>query len=627
MRKGTDTKKGASARTANSYLQSCKQFGNWMVRDDRAESNPLIHLQPCKAAGEKCVRRRALTIEECRRLIIATEKAGDSYGLTGVERAMLYRVALGTGFRASEIRSLRLPNFNLDDKYPTITVEAGYSKNGTRRDQPIAGRLAADLAVFLADRDPEARVFEINADRTARMLRGDLAKAGIDAEDSAGNRVDFHALRHTYITLGAKAGIAPKVLMDLARHSDINLTMKVYSHTIVADRARALEAVPDITGGDGHESAALRATGTCDDGPGVVPFPTSSDKQNDKRVGESSQVVIPQSTSDSGQRIWSQQMPRSTIICILLSISIGLVSLIFSCQAPRSVAADPSPTTRPAPSGRTVYLPAQTLCEISNEAIDESSGLAHGHVNKGVLWTHNDSGDSPRIFAMNHAGADLATVNITGLAARDWEDMCSFSIGGKAFLMIADIGDNAVVRRSCRLHVLAEPKLDTAKRGRKLSVAPLMTISFRYEDGAHNCESVAVDATTKTIYLVSKRKQAICKVYAIGLPNKTPKKPLVARTVGALRIPTTTAMDISPDGLTAVVLSYENAYEYVRRSDETWTHGFSRGPRVLEMPFRTQGESICYGPDGRTLYLTSENLPVPLLRVPAKAPTTKPAAK
>ena len=285
MRKGTEEKKGVGARTSNSYLQACKQFGNWMVRDDRAASNPLSHLQRCKAA-EKRVRRRALTVEECRRLIGATEEAEDNYGMTGAERAMMYRVALGTGFRVAEIRSLTLQSFSLAGKYPTITVEAAYSKNRTRREQPIAGKLADDLEIFLASRVPEAPVFKPNADKTADMLRDDLAKANIPSEDSAGNRVDFHALRHTYITLGAQAGIAPKVLMDLARHSDINLTMKVYSHTVVADRARALEAIPDITGDGGQEAEVLRATGTCDDTPDTASSPIFDDKQNDKRVSE-----------------------------------------------------------------------------------------------------------------------------------------------------------------------------------------------------------------------------------------------------------------------------------------------------------------------------------------------------
>ena len=75
-------------------------------------------------------------------------------------------------------------------------------------------------------------------------------------------------------------------------------------------------------------------------------------------------------------------------------------------------------------------------------------------------------------------------------------------------------------------------------------------------------------------------------------------------------------MDISPDGLRAVVLTYGNAYEYVRGPKETWAEGFGREPRVIKMPRRAQGESICYGHDGTTLYLTSEKLPTPLLEVP-----------
>jgi len=306
MRKGTEKKKGASARTANCYLQACKQFGNWMVADDRAPVNPLAYLQRCKADADKRVRRRALTVEECRRLTSTTETAEPNYGMTGAERAMMYRVALGTGFRVAEIRSLTPESFSLDGKHPTITVEAAYSKNRTRREQPIAGKLAVDLGVFLADRDPEAAVFKPNADKTADMLRDDLARAKIDAEDSAGNRVDFHALRHTYITLGAKAGIAPKVLMDLARHSDINLTMQVYSHTLVADRAKALEAVPDLTGSDDQEAEALKATGTCDDTPDTVLFSGGNDKQNDKRNGQIAQVTTPRRTRTYDPLIKSQ---------------------------------------------------------------------------------------------------------------------------------------------------------------------------------------------------------------------------------------------------------------------------------------------------------------------------------
>ena len=93
-------------------------------------------------------------------------------------------------------------------------------------------------------------------------------------------------------------------------------------------------------------------------------------------------------------------------------------------------------------------------------------------------------------------------------------------------------------------------------------------------------------------------------------------KAFVARLIGTLQIPTATGMDVSPDGRRAVVSTYGNAYEYVRKEKEDWEKAFSRPPREIVLPERTQGESICYGFDGKTIYLTSESLPTPLWEVP-----------
>jgi len=308
---------------------------------------------------------------------------------------------------------------------------------------------------------------------------------------------------------------------------------------------------------------------------------------------------------------------------MLTGAAVFVLPLLACCRSPRSTAA--SARSKPAPIERITYLPGRELAKLVNKNIDESSGLAFSRLNKGVFWTHNDSGGKPRIFAFNYAGSDLATVKLTGTTARDWEDMCSFTIGGKHFLMIGDVGDNGETRLDCRLYIMREPRLDTARRGAKLKVKPAMTIDIRYEDDSHNCESIGVDPISRTIYLVTKQFVGKCKVYAMRLPNRTPKKPLVAKAIATLRIPTTTAMDISPDGLRAVVLTYGHAYEYVRRPGENWATGFSRKPRTIRMPRRRQGETVCYGPAGRSLYLTSEKLPAPLIQIPAKEPTTRPA--
>ena len=94
----------------------------------------------------------------------------------------------------------------------------------------------------------------------------------------------------------------------------------------------------------------------------------------------------------------------------------------------------------------------------------------------------------------------------------------------------------------------------------------------------------------------------------------------MAKPVATLTIPTTSAMDISPDGLRALVLTYGDAYEYTRQAGEDWSRGFARQPRVIKMPARRQGESACYGPDGVTIYLTSEKTPTPLIEVAPSNP-------
>lgn len=80
-------------------------------------------------ALDKRHERRALTVDELDRLILAAETGPVILGMIGADRAMLYRVAVGSGFRANELRSLTPESFDLCANPPTITVEAGYSKH------------------------------------------------------------------------------------------------------------------------------------------------------------------------------------------------------------------------------------------------------------------------------------------------------------------------------------------------------------------------------------------------------------------------------------------------------------------------------------------------------------------
>jgi site-specific recombinase XerD len=80
------------------------------------------------------------------------------------------------------------------------------------------------LKPWLADKTPGSPVFTMREDTAAKVIRTDLEPAGID---TAG--VDFHALRHSYITMLVKSGASVKVCQELARHADPKLTMNFYT--------------------------------------------------------------------------------------------------------------------------------------------------------------------------------------------------------------------------------------------------------------------------------------------------------------------------------------------------------------------------------------------------------------
>ena len=251
-----------------------------------------------------------------------------------------------------------------------------------------------------------------------------------------------------------------------------------------------------------------------------------------------------------------------------------------------------------------------------DKSIDESSGIAASRRRADVLWTHNDSGDSPRLFAIDLKGKSLGECRLEKIKQVDWEDMASFQLDGQAYLAIGDFGDNAQQRKNVQLHLVREPEPSDKKA--KVD----RTIPFTYENGPIDCECLAIDPTRNLVVLVAKGWTPMCEVFTFKLPDKDDDTQPVARRVATLKLAGATGLDISPDGKRAVVVTYGNAYEYVRGENETWGVAFAREGREIKMPKRKQGEAICYGSDGETLFVTSEHAPSPLFRIKPKRAST-----
>ncbi len=275
---------GMGARSINARLTAFKSLTAWLMKTERLRTDPMKQVAKLNARTDRRRQRRPLADEEIARLIHAAENGPVVKGMAGPDRAMLYRVAVETGLRANELRSLTPGSFDLRDaSTATVTVEAAYSKHRREDVLPLRLDLARAVAAYVADRPAREQLFAV-PEKSAQMLRTDLRRAKawwiketqdrgerrarrrsylFATPDGSGRVVDFHALRHTFITRLARSGVVPAVAKSLARHSTITLTMDHYTHTFIEDERSALARLPEL-GTKAGAKEYVRATGTDD---------------------------------------------------------------------------------------------------------------------------------------------------------------------------------------------------------------------------------------------------------------------------------------------------------------------------------------------------------------------------
>lgn len=289
----------------------------------------------------------------------------------------------------------------------------------------------------------------------------------------------------------------------------------------------------------------------------------------------------------------------------------GLLLFVLFVGTGRLDAAQPS-----ASAGRG-YGPPRQLGRIRDIEILESSGLTASRTMPGTFWTHNDSGDEPKLYLLDRKGNTVAKFRVTNAKAFDWEDICCCKRGDKHYLLVADVGDNARRRPEVQLYLIEEPVVrvdpDHLFSGR---IAAIETIRVRFQDGPHDCESVAFDPVTRDLLLATKQFRDAF-VYKVAVPEKAEPRLLTAKKIGRMPIALATAMDVSPDGKRLIVVNYLNGYEYSRELGESWDKAIERAPDSVAVPQRKQGEAVCYDIRTGSLLLTSEGRDGPFWEVPA----------
>ena len=246
--------------------------------------------------------------------------------------------------------------------------------------------------------------------------------------------------------------------------------------------------------------------------------------------------------------------------------------------------------------------------------ITEASGTMVSAAKSGFLWVLNDSGGGNELHLIESDGTSRGSVMVSGAKNIDWEDLAGYSCDGKNYLIVADIGDNNSKRKSCTLYVVQEPNLPANGKNLHGKIPLVRKIDFKWEGGPKDCEAVAVDPSSDTILLVSKRTVPP-EVHVLPL-QPTDKNP-TTKKIGTMNVMAPglsfvrllsqpTGMDISSDWNRAVLLTYYGLFVFERKRQESW-HDVFKSKSLNSIPHGLkQAEAVALSKNGKQVFALSE---------------------
>ena len=247
--------------------------------------------------------------------------------------------------------------------------------------------------------------------------------------------------------------------------------------------------------------------------------------------------------------------------------------------------------------------------------LTEASGIVASRAHSGVFYTHNDSGDTARFFAIDTKGNLLGEFDLPGVVAVDWEDISLGPCPTGTCVFVGDIGDNLQVRSDYAVYRVPEPVVEVGQPVGTVSVT-WEQLPFGYPGGAKwNAETLMVHPLTGEVYVANK--------LGLGKPSTVfkfpqPLTPGVSATlieVATLPVPKAvdtqlTGGDIHPCGSAMLLRTYSYLYEFHLADGQPFesiftTSDFTTVPVAVEK----QGEAVGYQHDGRGYVTVSEGSP------------------
>lgn len=269
-------------------------------------------------------------------------------------------------------------------------------------------------------------------------------------------------------------------------------------------------------------------------------------------------------------------------------------STVTTAASETTTTTSPGVTLAPGSTACDPYATIGVAGTIASLHLVEASGMAASRTSPGVLWTHNDSRDGARVYAVGPDGADLGGFDIAGALAFDWEDMAAGpgSDPAQSMLFFGDIGDNFSIRGG-RITVYRVPEPDPGSIDGPIEGA--VPLEYQYPDGVYNAEALFV--AEESIFVVTKDR-AEARVYrgdatgdgsAVETLQLVTVLPLGAEVSGA---------DVSWDGSTITFRGYSTVWMWHRPPGVQIADALAAEPCTAPSPDEVQGESIAFLADG-----------------------------
>lgn len=259
------------------------------------------------------------------------------------------------------------------------------------------------------------------------------------------------------------------------------------------------------------------------------------------------------------------------------------------------------------------FASGTSVGSVSFPALDECSGLVASRNNAEVLWIHNDSGDSARIFAIDTQGRYLGAYSLPGATHVDYEDI---SIGpgpmtNVSYLYVGDIGDNSEARANIRIYQIPEP----AVYARQFTNPPTVALKgsrriiLNYPDTAHNAESLFVDPWTGDLFVVTK-EATTSRIYSTTQAALNSGTNVVLTFVRSLAFDIPSSADLSVTGHEILIRQEDFAQLWTRTNGQSVSDALAGPPTLIPVigtPTEPNGEAVAFDAAGNGYYTLSEN--------------------